>query len=775
MRRTAPVLLIFVLSGAAGLVYEVVWARQLVLVFGNTTQAVSAILTGFFGGMAIGGVFGGRLGDRVRRPLRLYGILELVLVVLVLATPATFHLLHEVYRGAFGALETSPVALSLVRFALSILALGPATILMGATLPTLTRYLTRDPTQLSRAFGRLYAANTIGAILGTIAAGFVLIELLGLTGTLVVGAACSATAGAIALALDRRRTATMPRQDSEVRDSPVPLGAARPRMKLAVGVAFASGLTSLGYQTLWTRLLASGTGNSTYVFTAILAVFLVGLAAGALTFAILRSRIRDTVSLLAHGQAIVALFALIGISVIDRQFQGQLYLTANFDLLFTGFLWPVIIVVLPATFVMGLTFPAASALVADPEGRVSTNSGLLLSANTLGAICGTFLVPFVFIPTLGAPTTLGIVALTNAVVGVALALRGGLVSRLARVVASAIGVSVWLGVGISLVAGGVFVDPNVARLRHANVEVFASREDEIASVQAGEVDGYKQLWVTGTSMTLLTVDAKLMPILPLMLRPASTTELTIAFGMGSAYRSALNAGLTADVVELVPSVPDMFASFYSDAPQVLANPNGRVIIADGRNHVELTDKTYDIIVVDPPPPIESAGVSVISSREFYAAAAARLNAGGVMMQWIPYGQLLDEFKAHVRAYRDVFAHVIIAFGPGGYGFFMLGSAEPIALDPAAIREVLSRPGIVTDLSSAFDAPEHTVDGWAARIPQQVWIQGDQVAAFAGPGPMVTDDRPLPEYFLLRHLFGVTSPQVTPGLLLQIRAALPSGP
>ena len=131
MSRRA-VLAIFVLSGAAGLIYEVVWARQLVLVFGNTTQAISAILTGFFGGMAIGSAVGGRVADRVRRPLRLYGALELVLVVIVLLTPITFRLLHEVYRGAFSSLETSPGLLALVRFGLSLLALGPATVLMGA-------------------------------------------------------------------------------------------------------------------------------------------------------------------------------------------------------------------------------------------------------------------------------------------------------------------------------------------------------------------------------------------------------------------------------------------------------------------------------------------------------------------------------------------------------------------------------------------------------------------------------------------------------------------
>jgi spermidine synthase len=276
--------------------------------------------------------------------------------------------------------------------------------------------------------------------------------------------------------------------------------------------------------------------------------------------------------------------------------------------------------------------------------------------------------------------------------------------------------------------------------------------------------------VTGTSMTILTVDTKLMPVLPLILRPNSKTNLTIAFGMGSAWRAALNAGLTSTVVELVPSVPEMFGLFYADAPTVEANPKGTIEIADGRNHVELTSAHYDTIVVDPPPPIETAGVSVISSLEFYQAAKARLNPGGVMMQWIPYGQTVDEFKAHVRSYASVYPYVIIAFGPGGYGMFMLGSDQPISFDPAAIQEVLSRPGIVSDLSSAADSPEHTIGGWETRIPQLVWIQGAQVPKFAGSGPLVTDDHPLPEYFLLRHLFGPPSPFAGPGLLQSLTPA-----
>ena len=306
------ILIIFALSGAAGLIDEIVWSRQLVLVFGNTTQAVSAILTGFFGGMAIGAPIGGRIADRVRSPLRLYGYLEIALVVVVIATPLTFRLINEVYRGIYPSLEGSPQALALVRMGLAVLALAPATILMGATLPSLTRYLTQDG-HLSKAFGRLYAANIVGAIVGTLAAGFVLIELLGLTGALAVGAACSAIAGVAAILLDRRHPAALHGESAApvepvttvAEASPPPVEAAgaprASRVGLALTIAFVSGLTSLGYQVLWTRLLASGTGNTTYVFTVILALFLTGLAIGALIFNLVRPRITDPVAPVGGG------------------------------------------------------------------------------------------------------------------------------------------------------------------------------------------------------------------------------------------------------------------------------------------------------------------------------------------------------------------------------------------------------------------------------------------------------------------------------------------
>jgi spermidine synthase len=775
LRRSGLVLAIFVLSGAAGLIYEVVWSRQLVLVFGNTTQAVATILTGFFGGMAVGSFVGGRLADRVRSPLRLYGILELILVVVVILTPITFRLLHEVYRAAFGSLEAQPGLLALVRFGLAILALSPATVLMGATLPALTRHLTSDE-HLSRAFARLYAANTFGAILGTIAAGFFLIELFGLTNTLLIGASCSAIAGLVALAIDRqtRRWATWlgrpepPPDEGGDANSDEPRLRLRARPNLALLVAFVSGLTSLGYQTLWTRLLSSGTGNSTYVFSSILAIFLIGLVLGATAFALLRTRIRQPLLFLAFTQLVVAVITISGLV----QVIGEPYALEPSKALETlwAILRPAVLVVLPATFVMGLSFPASSSLLADDPARIATFAGRLLAANTAGAIVGTFAIPFLLIPAIGSPASVAVVALLNLGLCSVLLAAATESPRLARATTAATAALLVVEIVASLIgpAASRFVDPSETRIKAANGMIYESQEDEIASVQAGHYRG-QQLWVTGTAMTLLTVDAKLMPILPLMLRPDSKTAATVAFGMGSAFRAAVIAGLQTDAVELVPSVPKMFHWFYPDADAILAAPNGHVIVTDGRNHLELTPKTYDIIVTDPPPPIESSGAAVISSLEYYQAGAAHLTPSGVMMQWTPYGGSVADFLAHIRTFRAVFPHVIVAFGSGGYGFYLIGSAEPLAFEDANMRDVLARPGILQDISSAYDSLWHTADDWVANIPSLVWIQGPEVDQIVGDGPLITDDRPLPEYWLLHRLFANGSPQMTPRELLKLSA------
>ena len=362
-----------------------------------------------------------------------------------------------------------------------------------------------------------------------------------------------------------------------------------------------------------------------------------------------------------------------------------------------------------------------------------------------------FVLPFVLIPLVGSPAVLAGLAIVNSVVGGWLLLRDRSLRPSGRLLGAASGAAVAVIVILAALAGSAFRNPTVHLIEGGGGEIFAATEDEIASVEAGRIGRWLQLWVSGTSMTTITADTKLMPLLPLMLRPDAERGLVIAFGMGTSFRTALNAGIRTDAVELVPSVPKMFSWFYPDAEKVLADPRGRVIIADGRNHVELTGDTYDFVVVDPPPPIESSGVSVISTLEFYQAAKSRLTSDGVLMQWVPMGQTLDEFLAHVRTFLAVFPNVRVIAGPGGAGFYLLGSEGSVDLEPTPMRAALERPGVLDDVNEAPDSENRTVGQWVATINELTWASGDQLRAAVGDGPLITDDRPLPEYFILRRL------------------------
>lgn len=740
-----PIVLIFTLSGAAGLVYEVVWARQLVLVFGNTTQAVSTILTAFFAGMAIGALLGGRAADRVRDRLRLYAVVEILLGVVALVTPAAFEELQGVYAGAYDALQPYPYVVALLRFVLCLAALSPATILMGATLPILARHLANSEV-LTDAFSRLYAANTIGAVLGTIVAGFIMIELVGLTNTTRVGALCSATAGAIAFGLSRGGGLAAPRS--------APAHRSFSSARLPLFVAFVSGLTSLSYQTLWTRTLADGSGGFTYIFTLILAIFLLGIAGGASLYRSVSSRANapSPLALAISSQVLTVGGTVAGLMfVLDRPPSAT-----SIQVTVAWLIASSILVVLPTTIAMGLSLPAAVGLVDDRTERVGTNAGSLLATNTVGAILATFAVPFVIIPAIGSAWALVLTVTCNAAAAVALSavwMRTRPVPVWRALSVASVGLLLIGGI----VASGSVVDPSVARIEAAGGHVHVSGEDAIAAVAAGLQGKYPMLWVAGNGMTTLTVDTRIMPILPLVLRPSSKTALIIAFGMGSAYREALRAGLTTDAVELVPTVPAMFGQFYPDAAAVLSDPRGRVVIDDGRAYVDLTRRTYDIIIVDPPPPVQAAGVSVISCLEFYEAASKRLNTGGVMLQWVPLGQSLDDLKAHIRTFARAFPHVAVVRGPGGNGFAMLGSDAPLAFDRSSILSVLRKPGIVADLDGAVDSQPWSLDQWAKHMIDLVELTGSDVRAFAGDGPLITDDRPLPEYFLIRWASGTQTP------------------
>jgi spermidine synthase len=793
------VLALFVASGAAGLVYQVVWSRELVLVFGNTTQAVATIVTAFMAGLGFGSLAGGRLADRVARPLRLYGLVELAVAATAALLPLAFHGLAELYRGMWPSLVERPAQLAGVRFALALAAVAPATFLMGMTLPLLTRYLVRSLDEAGARLGELYAANTAGAMAGTLLAGFVLIELLGLRLTGYLAVALNLLAGLGALLLSRRWEGTAASDPAAGRDREPAGPAARPeippsfrrRRRIVLAATFVSGFVALALEVLWTRMLAEGTGSNIYIFTTILAIFLLGIAVGSLLY---RRFSRPEGERLGHlGLCLGGVGILAQVTVV----LGSGVLGHSASRVAT------ILVLLPATVLMGYAFPLAGRLATPSVEAAGGSVGLLYAANTGGSILGSFSAAFVLAGTLGTNGSVLLLGGLNLLAGAALfaaeppgrpapaspapagsdrtpagagqappagrdripVATPGRAVRTRMVSVALAGLAV-LGMVASSLDLPVTRTRTENRLRETGLPVTHA-EDELATVDTvGGPEAGRRLLVGGVGMTSLTVDTKLMGYLSKALRPDARDFLVIAFGMGGTYRSGLQLGMRTDAVELSPTVPSRMPVFFPDAERFLHHPDGRVIVSDGRNYVRLSRETYDLIAVDPAPPIESAGSVVLYTREFLTEGKSRLRPGGVFMLWIPYALPLDDFKEHVRTFAGVFGHVRLVLSPGRHGVFMFGSDAPLEFTEPAIRQVLGSPAALRDLNDVPDHPPTDADGWVEVVRRGEWLADDELRSFVGPGPQITDDRPRSEYFLWRRAFMDDARYITEATLRQ---------
>jgi spermidine synthase len=740
------VLALFVASGAAGLIYQVVWSRELVLVFGNTTQAVATIVTAFMAGLGFGSLVGGRLADTSARPLRLYGAVELAVAALAALLPFAFGGLAEVYRGVWPGLVEQPARLTAVRFALAVAAVAPATFLMGMTLPLLTRYLVRTLDEAGARLGELYAANTVGAMAGTLLGGFVLIEFLGLRLTSYVAVALNVLAGVGARLLSRRWESGPPGTAPQAGPSGRPPRPAvprsfLPRRRAVLAATFVSGFVALGLEVLWTRMLAEGTGSSIYIFTTILAIFLFGIALGSALYRRLSRPGGERLGTLGLCLAGVGVLAQATVVLGSGVFGHAPFFVRT------------VVVLLPATVLMGYAFPLAGRLATPTAEAAGGSVGLLYAANTAGSILGSFGAAFVLAGTLGTNGSVLLLGGLNLLVGAALiAAEPPGRPRAARWASAGLAGLAVVGLVASSLEMPLTRTSTENALRRTGLPVTHA-EDELATVDTvgGPAKG-RRLLVGGVGMTSLTVDTKLMGYLSKALQPDARDFLVIAFGMGSTYRAGLQLGMRTDAVELSPTVPSRMPVFFPDAGRFLDHPDGRVIVSDGRNFVRLSRERYDLIAVDPAPPIESAGSVVLYTREFLTEGKARLRDGGVFMLWMPYALPLDDFKEHVRTFAGVFGHVRLLLSPGRHGVFMFGSDAPLQFGEGAIRQVLGSEAAVRDLDDVPDHPPTNADGWVRAVRRAEWLADEQVRAFAGPGPQITDDRPRSEYFLWRRAF-----------------------
>ncbi|MBO0685126.1 MAG: hypothetical protein J2P45_18395, partial [Candidatus Dormibacteraeota bacterium] len=511
-------------------------------------------------------------------------------------------------------------------------------------------------------------------------------------------------------------------------------------------------------EVLWVRMLAEGTGGLIYNFVVILAVYLLGVALGGAAYRACSGARWDTPLALAIALFGVAVSALLTVP-LGTLWLGPTHLERT-------------IVMLPATICMGYAFPLSARLLTRDPGRGGRSIGTLYAWNTVGSILGSLGATFVLVSTLGTNASILVVAAADAAVGLVLIATVARTLRIPRAPAAVVAAG---QVGLMtacalLVAGGSPV------LKTATEHMLDKRhlpynhvEDDLSTVDAlgGPVAG-RRLYVSGTTMTAISVDTKLMAYIPKVIRPNANSFLDICFGMGTTYRSAINLGMHTTAVDLSPSVPKQMSMFYPDAKRYLQSPLGRIVTGDGRNYVALTSHRYDIISVDPPPPIEAAGAVVLYTREFYADARRALRPGGLMLEWLYFGVTLTELREHVRTFASVFPYVTVMISPMRGGVYLLGSDRPIGWDSATVSRVLGSRQATTDLSGAPDYGGVAGRSWPQLFEGMRWLQGAQVNRFAGAAPLITDDRPRTEYYLLRRRFGSEDQRkVTAGMLRRL--------
>jgi spermidine synthase len=737
---------VFVASGGAGLIYQVVWSQQLVFLFGNTTEAIGTIVTAFMAGLGLGGLVGGLLGPRLRRPLLVYGVVEVAVGGAALLVPQALQLIADVYRTAYDT--TGSGQLTLVRLLLTMATLTPVTFLMGLTLPLLTRHLVDSMRTAGARMGQLYGANTLGAMAGTLCAGLILIELLGFSGTAYVAVALNVLAGCVALLLALREVTERAERQvlgrpalQEHDDAEGDAARVRGLREVLFVATFLSGFVALALEVLWTRLLAESSGSLAYHFVVILAVYLLGIGVGGAVYRARSSPERDTLQTLA--------LTFVGVA-------GSTLLTVPLGIVLGPEYMARALILLPATICMGYAFPLSARLLTSEAAHGSQSIGMLYGCNTVGAILGSLGATFVLATTLGTNRSILVLGAADAAVAV------GLLVMASRWRPRFLGRSARLKPLTAASVALVLIPPLLAAtpLGRTSTELWLTRdgrpyhhvEDRLSTVDAeGGAPADRRIYVSGTAMTALSVDTKLMAYMPKAIRPDASRFLNIAFGMGTTYRSALNLGMRTDAVDLSPSVPKQMSTFYPDAARYLHNPMGRIITADGHNYVRLSSFKYDIISVDPPPPIESAGTGLLYSREFYAYAHSRLNQDGLMLQWLYFGVNMGELKQHLHTFRSVFPHVQVLISPGQGGIYMLGSDRPIGWDRDTVARVFGSPAASRGIEDAPDYGRVAGRSWPSVLNGMRWMDGEDVDRFAGNAPLITDDHPLTEYFLLRRM------------------------
>ena len=712
----------FLLSGFCGLVYQVVWIRLAYASFGVITPVLSVIISVFMLGLALGSWLGGKTIDKMSTTtgwsaLIFYGICEALIATGAFIVPKLFQTGQTLLFTSGPSHSFSYLFVSAVAMSSSIL---PWCFLMGCTFPFMMAYVKEQASSEMTSFSFLYCANVIGAAFGAFCTAFVLIELLGFRKTLLIAALLNlfVAAGSVVLS----RLSARPERTTQTNSHLLNIKKALPQSeKLLIFVLlFSTGFISMSMEVVWVRAFAPVLGQRTYSFAALLIAYLLATWIGSTVYRRHASndKVISTDTLLLG----LAVFSFLPIVMNDPR---PALVAAPIAL----------ISIIPFCAALGYLTPYL--IDRYSEGN-PYRGGKAYGINVLGSILGPLVAAYLLLPYWGVKLSLFVLAVPF--IFFVFIFYGASVfkSRLALVM-------ITLAIVFCTTS---FTWHNTHEEKYAQIPGAEVRRDYVTTVVSMGTGMDRVLVVGGEGAAYLLMENKAQAHLPLIFLPKEPeTALDICFGAGTAFRSLLSWGIKVTSVELVPSVADAFDFYFDDAKTLLEKPHSHVVIDDGRRFLARSKETYDVIVIDPPSPVEAAGSSLLYTEEFYELIKSRLNEGGVLQQWIPHTEAAM-VAAATRSIERSFPYIKIYRSFNGWGHHYIASERPL-VEPD-LEEIISKipEKARHDLMEWTDEKDIS-DVIAKLLAQEVPIQS---LTRGYPEVTMTDDRPINEYYFLRRVW-----------------------
>jgi len=762
---------LFFLSGISALLYQVVWTKELALLFGVTAYAVCTTLAIFMLGLALGSWYLGPRADTTNRPGYWYAVLELGIAATAGISIVSLEALDGLI-GLIGFSSSTSTPFTLFRLAAALAVLIVPTFLMGGTLPFLARQCIRSNKGIAKKLGTLYSVNVLGAMFGCLLAGFFAIPYLGVRGTLLTGVLINVAVSLISFATMRSiqtatdAAATLPEVPEDASGTLEPPTALTERLML--GAFFMAGFLGLAAEVVWTRMLLLYLDATVQAFASVLAIYLLGLATGSLLSSKLAQRSNSLFSYgmaqLLTGLAIVVSFlawtewgdtCVPAVRAVLQSLPAALQTNTLFKLTFSITLTSILLF-LPAVL-MGIAFPFAARLFSRRIQLIGTRLGSAFMLNTLGAMIGPLVCGFFILPWLGMQSTLLLISLGYVACGTLLLSAGDMASKRWAVAGGGV-----LIVALSLFA---FVPERVISSTYARRfgTVLYHEEDSsgsVAVVQSGNAGDASRQIIVGT--TCMIGDnfrcrryTRLIGHLPMLLHPAPRKALVICLGSGMTLSAIANHPDVerVDCADLSTGIIHAAKYYFKEANGgVLDDPRVKLVINDGRTHLLAVRSQYDVIALEPPPP-NNASIANLYSQEFYELCRQRLAAGGMVAQWIPYhGATLPQIRSLVATMQAVFPHTTLWELFDGEEYCLIGHTSNAPVPLARIRDRLAVPSVNAHLRPVGIRSAEDIAACFTLGPKQALSFGDNA-------PAVTDDKPGLGYDSRAFdLFDINSPQ-----------------